>query len=76
VGDVLYVRHLILNEGSVLDLGGRKLYVLDFENAGGTVETNGGALTVVPEPGVLGVGVLALLAGRRAQRTRRRGMPH
>jgi hypothetical protein len=76
VGDVLYVRHLILNEGSVLDLGGRKLYVLDFENAGGTVETNEGALTVVPEPGVLGVGVLALLAGRRAQRTRRRGMPH
>lgn len=68
VEDALYVRHLILNEGSMLDLGGRKLYVLDFENAGGTIQANGGELTVVPEPGVVGVVALGFLLMRSRRR--------
>jgi MYXO-CTERM domain-containing protein len=76
VRDAIYVRHLILNEGSVLDLGGRQLYALDFLNAGGSVQSSGGQMMVVPEPGVMGAAGMALFLRRRRRRVGRRGMPH
>jgi hypothetical protein len=66
--EALYVRHLILEPGSTLDLSGLRLYTLDFVDGGGIVELGGGELTVVPEPGVLGGAVFGLLVGRRRGR--------
>jgi hypothetical protein len=67
--EALYVRHLILNAGSELDLGGLHVYTLEFVNTGGTLTTNGGQLSVVPEPCPLGaITALGVLLTRRPRR--------
>ena len=49
--EALYVKYLLINEGSTLDLNGYHLYVLDYENLGGTVLN--GDIAMIPEPSTL-----------------------
>jgi len=46
--EVLYIKHLVLNEGSTLDLNGRTVYYYRFTDNGGTLIPNGGQLIQVP----------------------------
>lgn len=46
--EVLYVKRLILNAGSTLDLNGKTVYYYRFTDNGGTLMTNGGQLIQVP----------------------------
>jgi hypothetical protein len=61
--EALYVKRLILNAGSTLDLNNYHLYTLYFENNGGTVLN--GQVNVIPEPAtaMLLIPALAGLAG-------------
>ncbi|MCC7146255.1 MAG: hypothetical protein IT443_07390 [Phycisphaeraceae bacterium] len=64
--EALYVEHLVLGAGSILDLNGRNLYYQTFTDLGGTVNLNGGQLVLVPEPtAIVGLAWLCLLLGRR-----------
>jgi hypothetical protein len=66
--EALYVRELLVAEGSVLDLNGSSLYALEFQSAGSVVN---GAVTVVPEPMALGaliIGGMTLLGRCRSRR--------
>jgi T5SS/PEP-CTERM-associated repeat protein len=66
--EVLYVRHLIVNPGSTLDLNGYKLYYQDFTGDLGGI--TGGQIAGVPEPGtwmLFGGGLALLAAGRRTR---------
>ncbi|MCC7408210.1 MAG: hypothetical protein IT442_09070, partial [Phycisphaeraceae bacterium] len=64
--EALYVEHLVLGAGSVLDLNGLNLYYRTFTDLGGTVNLNGGQLVLVPEPAaIVGLVGLCLQLGRR-----------
>jgi hypothetical protein len=64
--EALYVKHLIVGPGSSVFLNNLNLYCLDYVNNGGTVF--GGNLTVVPEPDLSGVAIVALVLARRRRR--------
>ena len=72
--EALYVKNLVLNFGSLLDLNGLNLYYETLIDDGGTIILNGGGLfqvntyAAVPEPASLvlvGVGVVTLLRRKR-----------
>lgn len=66
--EALYVKKLILGEGSSLDLNGLNLYYQALTNLGGTINTNGGNLVEVPEPSVFVLLVGLLILGLRRLR--------
>ncbi|MBS3821647.1 MAG: PEP-CTERM sorting domain-containing protein, partial [Phycisphaerae bacterium] len=72
--EVLYVKELVLLEGSSLDLNGHTLYYQTLADAGCSIDLgSGGALTqAVPEPTVLSLVMLGAVGLLR--RKRRRGM--
>jgi hypothetical protein len=49
--EALYVEHLQLEDGALLDLNGLNLYYRSFINMGGTIELGGGNLIQVSMPG-------------------------
>ena len=44
--EALYVRELVVRAGSSLDLGGARIYALDYRNEGGAIDPGGGGLIV------------------------------
>jgi hypothetical protein len=57
--EALYVKDVVLDSGSYLDLNGINLYYQTFTDLGGTIDLNGGELIAVPEPTT----VLLLISG-------------
>ena len=57
--EALYVKKLVINEGSTLNLNGYNLYTLDYTNLGGTILD--GSVVVVPEPATLALIAPALI---------------
>jgi hypothetical protein len=51
--EVLYVDRIVLSQGSILDVNGRKVYYHTLCNNGGTINLNGGSLVQVGIPGDL-----------------------
>jgi hypothetical protein len=68
--EALYLNRLILGTGSTLDLAGLHVYTRELIDGGGNVISNGGSLTVVPEPGT-GAIVAILALALNAKRVRR-----
>jgi hypothetical protein len=72
--EALYVEHLIVNEGSTLDLNGLKLYYRTATIAGGgSLALSSFGIQVVPEPGagLLGVFAASFVWRRRQSEMRR-----
>ncbi len=67
--EALYVRNLIINTGSTLDLNGQTLYYLNGTFNGSVADTaGGGALIQIPEPAtvvLLGIGGIGVLIRRK-----------
>ena len=66
--EALYVEHLIMTQGSMLELGKLNLYYGTLTDQGGMVLSNGGSLQEIPEPatfGLLATGLAVLINRRR-----------
>ncbi|QDS97085.1 3-keto-disaccharide hydrolase [Adhaeretor mobilis] len=60
--EALYVDHLVVAEGSTLDLAGRKLYYRTADITGEVLLSGGALIAAVPEPTSLGISLLAVFA--------------
>ncbi len=68
--EALYVKYLILEADSSLDLNGFNLYYTKLIDFGGTITLNGGSLVQVPEPVTISIFALSSLVLLKRQRRR------